>query len=182
MPFFFDSWTSIGRIALAAVLGFLCIVFFIRLFGNRSTAKMTNFDWLVTVAMGSLLASMILIKDVALFDGLTAILCLLAMQFLFSKMSQKSERIRQLLINPPCLLYFDGQFVQAALRDERIARKDVLQGMREAGYADLDEIYAVILESNAELSVIGQREAQQADLLQPVRGFPEAIEEAPEAA
>ena len=48
------------------------LVIFLRLSGKRTLSKMNAFDLVVTVALGSTLATVLLTKDVALADGALA--------------------------------------------------------------------------------------------------------------
>ena len=51
---FYDGWKDLVRIVLAAPAIYFTIIVFIRLAGKRSTSQMNNFDWVVTVALGSI--------------------------------------------------------------------------------------------------------------------------------
>ena len=51
---YYDGWKDLVRIALAAPVIYFTIIAFIRLAGKRSTSQMNNFDWVVTVALGSI--------------------------------------------------------------------------------------------------------------------------------
>lgn len=79
------------RIAATAPIVYLLIILFIRLSGKRSTSQMNNLDWIVTVALGSIAASTILLKDIAVAEGILAIGLLLAMQWLLTAMIRRSD-------------------------------------------------------------------------------------------
>lgn len=52
-----SSWGQIGLVVLSSLAILIAVVAFVRIIGLRSFSKMSSFDFAVTVAMGSLLAS-----------------------------------------------------------------------------------------------------------------------------
>ncbi|MDQ3844263.1 MAG: DUF421 domain-containing protein, partial [Bacteroidota bacterium] len=66
---FFDSWESIIRTIVITVLAYALLIFLLRTSGKRTLSKMNAFDFIVTVALGSTLATVMLNKNVALIDG-----------------------------------------------------------------------------------------------------------------
>ena len=81
---FFNSWGSLLRIVIVGVLAYATLVLFLRLSGNRTLSKMNAFDLIVTVALGSTLATVLLSKDVALVDGAVALALLISLQFIIT--------------------------------------------------------------------------------------------------
>jgi uncharacterized membrane protein YcaP (DUF421 family) len=69
---FFDSWTGLGRVLVVGTLAYFALVLTLRVSGKRTLSKLNAFDLVVTVALGSTLATVLLSKDVALAEGLLA--------------------------------------------------------------------------------------------------------------
>ena len=65
---FFTSWTSIFRTLIIGVLAYVGLILMLRVSGKRTLSKMNAFDLIVTVALGSTLATVLLTKSVALAD------------------------------------------------------------------------------------------------------------------
>lgn len=168
----FQSWTEIGRIVATSVLAYIAIILFIRLLGKRSTSKMNNFDWVVTIALGSITGSMILLKDVVLVDGLVAIVTLLVLQFLTTWLSVRIPFFMRSIHARPALLFYKGHFLEDQMRRERMLKQEVWAAIRAQGYGDLNEVTAVILESSADLSIIGNGDTIEPILLSEVTGTP----------
>ncbi len=59
---------------VVVVLAYLALVFLLRISGKRTLSKMNAFDLVVTVALSSTLATMLLSKSVALLPGKSATL------------------------------------------------------------------------------------------------------------
>ncbi|KFC49981.1 membrane protein, partial [Halomonas sp. SUBG004] len=81
---FFSSWESLGRTLIVGVLAYAVLIVFLRLSGNRTLSKMNAFDLIVTVALGSTLATVLLSKDVALAEGALALGLLISLQFIIT--------------------------------------------------------------------------------------------------
>jgi len=96
---FFDSWESIVRTIIITILAYISLVILLRISGKRTLSKMNAFDFIVTVALGSTLASVLLTKDVALADGVLAFILLIGLQYIITKLAVKSKTVSQLVKN-----------------------------------------------------------------------------------
>ena len=94
----------------------------LRITGKRTLSKMNAFDLVVTVALGSTLATILLSKDVALAEGVTAFLLLAGAQYAVTWTSLRSSRFRRWIKAEPRALLRDGQMIADALRAERVTR------------------------------------------------------------
>lgn len=167
-------WTSVhdvGRIAITAVVGYAVLVFYIRIFGKRTTSRMNNFDWIVTVSVGSIFASMVILESVSMVNGLVAIGLLLCLQFALTFTTSRWAWARTLFLSPPRLLYFDGKFKRDAMRSERVSEAEMISAIRESGAGSLEETLAVVLESDADLSVVKEGETGNLETVEPVQGY-----------
>ena len=78
---FFDSWAELGRVTVVSVCAYAALVLLLRVSGKRTLSKMNAFDLVVTVALGSTFATVLLSKDVALAEGVLAFALLISLQF-----------------------------------------------------------------------------------------------------
>ena len=162
---FFDSWSGLLRVLVVGALAYGALVAMLRVTGKRTLAKMNAFDLVVTVALGSTLATVLLSKDVALAEGLLAFALLAGLQFAVAWLSVRSKPFRQMIKSEPRLLVSSGEILDSAMRDERVTRDEVLSAARSSGYAGLEDIEAVVLETDGSFSVVGKaREGRQAAL------------------
>jgi uncharacterized membrane protein YcaP (DUF421 family) len=151
---FFDSWHALIRVAVVGALSYLTLIAVLRISGKRTLAKWNAFDFVVTVAIGSTLATVLLSKQVALLEGMLALCLLITLQFAISWLSIRSRAVRRLIKSEPAFLYRDGAFMHERLRAERVTESEVRAAVREAGVASLGEIEAVVLETDGSVSVI----------------------------
>ena len=80
----FSSLDPIVRVLLIGPVAYVAMVVAIRLSGKRVLSKLNAFDMVVTVALGSLLATILTSSDLALVTGLVGIALLLALQVVVS--------------------------------------------------------------------------------------------------
>ncbi len=151
---FFDSWAGLGRVVLVGALAYVALVLLLRVSGKRTLSKMNAFDLVVTVALGSTLASVLLSKDVALAEGVVAFALLIALQFAIAWLSVRSSTGGQLVKAEPALLVHRGRLLRQALRRERVVEAEVLAAVREQGLAALEDVEAVVLETDSTFSVL----------------------------
>lgn len=151
---FFDNWQALARTGLMSVLAYLCLLALLRLFGKRTLSKMNAFDLVVTVALGSTLATILLNQDVTLAQGVLALVLLIGMQFLVTWTSVRIRWIRKLATGEPTLLLYQGTLLSQALVKTRVTEDEVRAAVRSAGVAMLNEVYAVVLETDGSLSVV----------------------------
>lgn len=153
---FFESWGELFRITVSVVFIYIFIIAGVRFTGKRSTAQMNNFDWIVTVALGSIVGSAIILKDVVLAEVFLAIGLLLSFQYAITKAATRWDAVSKTVRAPPTLLFYEGTFHWEAMSRERVTCMEIEGAARESGYSDLSDIRAVILESSAKLSILGK--------------------------
>lgn len=151
---FFDGWEPIFRILVIGPLAFITLVLVLRASGKRTLSKMNAFDFVVTVALGSLFATVIINKDVTLVEGAAAFGVLVAAQFVITFISVRSERFERLLKSEPTLLYRNGEMLEESLRRVRVTEREIETIVRRSGLPNMDSVSAVILEADGSFSVI----------------------------
>ncbi|WP_226063167.1 DUF421 domain-containing protein [Kaistella polysaccharea] len=153
---FFDTWEGLVSVAVTTILAYIILIFILRISGKRTLAKMNAFDFVVTIALGSILASVILNKSVPLVEGLLAAALLIGLQFCITYISVRSKKFKQKISSTPTLLYYKDEMLYDALKKERIAIGEINKSVREAGHADFEKINAIILEATGDITIISE--------------------------
>lgn len=151
---FFDSWFSLLRVIVVGTLAYASLVVLLRISGKRTLAKLNAFDLVVTVALGSTLATVLLTKSVALVDGLAAFALLAGLQYAVAFLSVRWPRFDALVKSEPTLLLHRGRFLDRAMRAQRVTREEVVSALRSAGVARPEDAAAVVIETDGTLSVV----------------------------
>jgi len=151
---FFDSLESLGRLLVVALGAYGGLVLVLRIAGKRSLAKLNAFDLVVTVAFGSTLATVLLSKDVTLAEGLLAFAALALLQFAVSSASVRWPPFRRLVRSEPRRLVADGRYLEAAMARERVTKSEIDAAVRKRGIGRIEEVAAVVLETDGGFSVV----------------------------
>ena len=167
----FSGWEPLARAVLVGVLSYVAIVVIIRLSGKRTLASMNAFDFIVTVALGSTLATMLLSRDVSLAEGIAGFLVLIGLQFLVSSAATRSRTAQRFVKNTPRLLYYRDTLFRDVLEQERLSREDVMQALRLNEIASFDDVEAVVLETNGSISTIRTVKGGERSTLADVAGM-----------
>ncbi|MEW4467478.1 YetF domain-containing protein [Parasphingorhabdus sp. JC815] len=153
------------RILLLGPVALLWVVLNVRLIGLRSFSKMAAFDFVVTIATGSLLANAVTVeKWTSFIQSIGAISALLGSQYLVAKMRIHFPQLFRWLANEPVVLMKNGQFLDENLKITRVTRSDVYGKLREANALNLSKVHAVVLETTGDISVLHGDKADQAIL------------------
>jgi len=150
----FDSWAGLGRVLLVGTLAYVTLVLLLRVSGKRTLSKLNAFDLVVTVALGSTLATVLLSNSVALAEGVLALALLIFLQYAIAWLSARSPKFQALIKAEPTLLLHRGRFLEGAMKAERITHEEILAALRASGAAEVSGVAAVVLETDGTLSVI----------------------------
>lgn len=160
----FDGWAPVLRTLVLGTLAYVSLVVLLRLSGKRTLSKMNAFDFIVTIAFGSTLASILTSRNVSLAQGVAALGLLILMQLICTFLAARYPRFQKLIKAQPTLVFYNGQFLKQAMRRERVTEEEVLAAMRETGLAGPDEVDAVVIETEGSLSILSKSRATRDEL------------------
>lgn len=170
---FFDGWYPLLKTLISGVVAYVLLILLLRLCGKRTLSKWNAFDYVVTIALGSTLATILLSKQTSVVQGVTALVILVLLQFVVTWLSVRSQAVSNLVKAKPTLLLWHGEFQPAAQRRTRVTDEEVRAALRNQGFANLDQAAAVVLETGGSFSVIGKQEEGGRSTLIDVEGFKE---------
>ncbi|NZA25709.1 DUF421 domain-containing protein [Luteimonas sp. SJ-92] len=151
---FFESWSDLGRVLAVGVCAYAALILLLRASGKRTLTKMNAFDFVVTIALGSTLATILLNRDVSLAEGVLAMALLVWLQFAITWSSARWAAVHRLVASEPTLLLHDGEFLREAMRRERVNERELRQGLRNHGIEDPGQARCVVLETDGAFSVV----------------------------
>ncbi|SCF28112.1 DUF421 domain-containing protein [Micromonospora saelicesensis] len=158
------------RLTLIAILTYPALVALLRVSGKRTLSKLNAFDLVVTVALGSTLATILLSRSVSLVEGLLALSLLVALQYGAAFLAVRWPPSQRLLKSAPTMLMRDGVLRHDVMRRMRISDSEIRQAARSQGHGDLSHLAAIVLETDGSLSVIGRESCGDGSALTDVRG------------
>lgn len=173
----FESWNSLYKISISSLVGYVILILYVRLAGKRSTSKMNNFDWIVTVAVGSVMASMAVLKDVTVADGALAMALLLGFQYLLTTATSRWKWARKLFLASPTVLYANDTFHEEEMKEQRVWKGEIVSAIRESGIGSLHDVVIVTLEPDSNLSIVKQGEEGKLDTVDSLPGYSHLTEQ-----
>ena len=150
---FYKDVESLVHVGICTIISYLALFIFIRISGKRTLSKLNAFDFVVVVTLGSTLSSMILVK-VTIAEGCLALLIIIGLQYLLAYFVKSSEKMEDLIISSPTLLFYNGIFLTDAMQKELITKKEIYAEIRKYRIENINDVSAVVMESNGEISVI----------------------------
>ena len=152
--FFWNGWEPLLRTLVVGSLTYISIIFILRSSGKRTLASMNAFDFVITVALGSAYGRILTAKQVSLAEAVITFVLLACLQFIVSKLENKSRWFYQLVTSQPTLLYYRGQFLENAMRKQRVRKDSLLGAVRKHKFSSLEEVEAIVLETDGSISVL----------------------------
>jgi len=162
-----DGWAPIVRTLVVGTLGYGWLVGILRISGPRNMAKMTPFDFVLTVTLGSAFGRVLTSKDTSLISAIVVFTLLVGLQWLLAALRRRSPAVKRLLSTSPVLLFHDGRFVEATMRRHRFVESDIHSAAREHGLGSLADVAVVVLQADGSFSVIRKSSVGDASSVSP---------------
>jgi uncharacterized membrane protein YcaP (DUF421 family) len=166
---FFESWQSLARVFIATIIAYIALLIILRATGKRTLSKMNAFDFIITIALGSAFASLALNTDIPLLNGVLVLFLLVILQFFISWLSVRVKKFKKIITGEPTLLLYRGEVIEQNLKKERILLEEIYVAARSNGVSNLEEIDAVILETNGELTIIKELKGTEPETISDVK-------------
>lgn len=136
-------WEALIHSSVAAVILYVTLIVLIRAFGQRALAKWNAFGLVVTVALGSAIATGILSAQVSVLQSAVALTLLLILQLTFAAIHTRWPRFRNIFNPPPEIIFRHGNFIAAKMQRHRIAEQDVRAAVRSRGIDRIEDVDAL---------------------------------------
>lgn len=170
----FDGWDQLLRMVLVGSGAYAILLFVLRLTGHRALSRLNAFDVTISVAIGSLLANILITDDVSLAEGALAICLLVALQLAVAWLGMRGQSLHKLLKGKPILLLHKGKLLQESIRKQGLTEAGILFAARTRGISDLEKIEAIVLETDGSLSVLEGDEKATLSALRDVEPYSQA--------
>lgn len=154
MDFLTAEWQGLLRTVIVGVLAYAGLIAMLRVSGKRTLSQFNAFDFVVTVALGSTLATVLVSSQVSLATGLAAFAVLIGMQFFITWTSLRSRSVARAAKSEPTVLASRGRPQHDAMTRERLLPEELAAALRERGLARIEEADLVVLETDGTITVV----------------------------
>lgn len=151
---FIGSLQALLHTLLVGPLAYFTLVALLRVSGKRTLAKWNAFDFIVTVAFGSILATALLSTDTSVVQAAFAFGLLIVLQYMVTWTSVRYARVEDIVKSKPTILVFRGEMQDRVMREERVSESEVRSALRSHGVARIEEVGALVLETDGSFSLL----------------------------
>lgn len=150
------SWSTIGFVACSTAAIYVTTFVAVRLAGRRSISQLSAFDAVVTVAIGSTIASTALDRSPPYAQGATVIVTLLALQIMIAAARQRWPAARRILDFPAEVVVRDGDMdLPTSPMSSQLSEDELRSLLRRQGIHRIEDLRGVLLEpSGGAVSVV----------------------------
>ncbi|MDY7394974.1 DUF421 domain-containing protein [Aureibaculum sp. 2210JD6-5] len=140
-------------ICLTALGTFVALMVYTRIFGKRSFSKMSSFDFSMTVAIGSIIATTVVSSSVTLVQGIIGLGAVYLIQ-LTAAFARRYDWFKTMVDNQPLLLMDESTILYENLKKARVTKEDLISKLREANVLNISQVKAVVFEATGDISVL----------------------------
>lgn len=144
---------ALWQVAARAVLIYAALIVILRLAKKRTLGRATPVDVVIVITIGSL-ASRGITGNAPIGHSLVAVLSLVAMHWLISRVTRDHAVVSDWIKGKPTRIVSDGEVDQAALVGAHMSDDDLMEDLRQKGVACPADAKEAVLERSGELSVI----------------------------
>jgi uncharacterized membrane protein YcaP (DUF421 family) len=149
----FEMGTSALQIAVRTALVYVGVLVGLRVMGKRELGQMSVFDLVVILLIANAVQNAMTGPDFSLQGGLLAAAVLLLVNRGVALVGWRWNAWG-LLEGTPTVLVQRGQFIDPALRKEKVSTFDIEKAMREHGIDKIDQVQLAVLETDGSISIV----------------------------
>jgi uncharacterized membrane protein YcaP (DUF421 family) len=142
-------------------IGIVAAVFFItKLLGKKQLSKLSFFEYITGVTVGSIAGTLSMDLDLPLGEGLMSILIWFSIPFIFSLISLRSTKFRHFVEGIPTVFIENGNIDEKALKREKYTTDELLEQLRKKNIFRAEDVEFAALDTNGDLSVLLKKNKQ----------------------
>ena len=126
--------------------------------GKRQLGEMQPFELVITLIIADLATIPMAETALPLIQGIIPLLTLVCIHYLICLLSRKSLFFRKLINGKPIILLDPDGINYENLKRVNMTFNDLMEGIRTAGYFNLEELLYVILQTNGSMTVVNRSE------------------------
>ena len=147
-------WTIIFR----TVLFYFLVVIAYKIMGKREVGELGVFDFIISMLISQLIAICIENYKDPIWFVIVPTLILVLFQIVFSFLSLKSNKFRDILDGEESVIISNGKLNFSEMKKQKYNLNDLLLQLRDKGIRTIEEVDYAILETNGKLSVFQKQD------------------------
>jgi len=130
------------------------MVIALRVFGKKQLSQLNTADVILILLISNSVQNAMVGNNTSLYGGIVAALALFIVNFVFKKVMEKSNFIRNLVQDTPEILIHNGKIAFATIAKLGITNEELLEAMREHGVEYYKDVKLAMFEIDGSISII----------------------------
>lgn len=151
---FFNGWSPLIRIIIVGIFSYFSLIVLLRASGKRTLSHLNEYDLVISMALGSIMANVLVEKGISISESIVASAVLIFLQYSLTYVAFKVSFIKDIISAKPIILFHNGHYIEKNLKKERICKTEIKSALNLEGVDSIDDVKTIILESNGEICVI----------------------------
>ena len=140
--------------AIRSVCAYFVLLFLARLIGRKLISRITFFDFIVGVTLGSLAVRIALGSEDSMILGVLSAIIITILVIVTDYLSIGSLRFTKLIDGEPIVLISNGRILDYNLKKVRITINKLMMQLREKDIFNIADVEFAVIESDGQLTVI----------------------------
>ena len=140
-------------VVIRTVLMYATLIVAMRLMGKRQLGDLQPTELAVTIMLSDIAVIPLQEPGAPILSGIAPIALLVGLELLMSCIMLKAPRLARVITGNPVVVIRNGRPIWSALRRLRMTVEDLVDGLRELGYFDIEDIETGIVETNGKICV-----------------------------
>jgi uncharacterized membrane protein YcaP (DUF421 family) len=141
-------------IVLRAAIGYLVLLFAVRLIGRRAFSMMAPFDLILLFLFGGIMIGAIVGDDHSFVGAVSAVFTIGLMHILVSWGKTRFPIFGKIVDGTPVVVYEFGRWHEKRMRALRLNQQDVMAAARQRGLKSLDQVRYAIAERDGKIAIV----------------------------
>jgi len=139
---------------LRGIIVYAVLIFLLRISGKRQVGQLAPFDLVLLLVLSNAVQNAMNGGDNSVTGGIISAVTLIGINWTVGYITYKSKAIEALVEGRPEILIHNGKLYADALERERLTHHELMNALRAAGCATIEEVRAAVLENDGSISVI----------------------------
>ena len=147
----------IWEIVVRTVIVYVAVLLLLRLAGKRELGQMSVADLVVILVIANAVQNAMNGGDNSVIGGIVSAVTLVAANWFVGLLTYRNKKMETLIEGRPEVLIHNGNLFGAALQHAKLTRHELMNALREAGCASIEDVHAALLENDGTISVIPKK-------------------------
>jgi uncharacterized membrane protein YcaP (DUF421 family) len=149
-----EIFFSVFEVFIKSIISIIVLFLFTKIMGKKQVSKLTYFDYIVGITLGSVIANFALNTNITYLQWIFSMLIVTGIPLLLSQISMKDYPSSKILDGVPFILVKDGKIIEHNLRKSNLTVNDLLGELRFNKAFNIADVKLAILENSGKLSVL----------------------------